>query len=55
MLNVKSLKAANRPPAWRETTVWGRRVRVFWWHDAVMGIAVAVLALAVLTLGMAIL
>lgn len=49
-----ALRAANRPNG-RVTSVWGHRVRVHWWHDAVAGIGVAMLALAVLTLALAIL
>jgi hypothetical protein len=35
-----ALRAANRPSGSRITTVFGRRVRVRWWHDALMGTAV---------------
>lgn len=54
-IKMQALKAANRPDPWRVTTVFGRRVRVLWWHDVVAGIAVAALAVAVLTVGLAIL
>lgn len=45
-----ALRAANRPSGSRITTVFGRRVRVRWWHDALMGTAVL---LAVIAVGLA--
>ena len=56
MINRKqsALIAANRP-SHRITTVFGHRVRVYWWHDVLAGLGVILLALAALTLGLAIL
>lgn len=49
-----ALRAANRPPH-RITTLFGHRVRVYWWHDVIMGLGMALVALIAMTLALAIL
>lgn len=40
------------PPHGRISTLFGRKVRILWWHDVVAGLFVAGLAIAVLTVAM---
>ena len=56
MLNPKTpaLRAANRPPH-RITTVLGRKVRVYWYHDLIVGALLAVLIVASMAAWMAVL
>lgn len=57
MVNVTkqhALRAANRPTH-RITTVWGRKVRVYWYHDLIAGALLAVLIVASMAAWMAVL
>ncbi len=56
MLNLKTqaLRAANRPPH-RVTTLFGRKVRVYWYHDLIAGGLLALLIVASMAAWMAVL